>query len=72
MGENNGAPKGNDEYFRKARNVGGLALIGAAVVIALVDVWRTDVTADVWQFGLILGGGLLLLGVQGLDRFIKP
>lgn len=69
MADGNGLGPGD---YTKARTVGGLALIGVAVVIAMIDALRTDVTIDPFQFYGVLGAGLLLLGVRGLDRFIRP
>lgn len=70
MAEGNGFP--SPENFTKARTVAGVILLLTGSVIAIIDALRTDVTIDPIQFFLILGTGALLLGVRGLERFIKP
>lgn len=69
MSEGNGLP--SPENFTKARTFGGVLLITFAAIIAFIDTIRPDVNVDPIQFFLILGSGLLLLGVRGLERFIR-
>ena len=70
MAGGNGGPP--PELFTQMRAIGGIALITAAVAIALIDALRTDVEINGFQFFLLCGTGALLLGVQGIERFMKP
>lgn len=67
-----GNGNGGEADYTRARTFVGVALGLVAVVIALIDTLRTDVTIDAFQFFGILGAATLFLGVRGLDRFIKP
>lgn len=69
MAGGNGDPVAD---FTTARTFGGLALIVAAVLIALIDAVRVDVEIDPFQFFGIVGAGCLLLGVRGLERIVRP
>jgi hypothetical protein len=70
MAGGNGGPP--PELFTKMRAIGGLAFCAAAVIIAVIDALRVDVEINGFQFFLLCGTGALLLGVQGIERFMKP
>lgn len=53
-----------DSPYVKPRIWAGLAVTATAIVLALVDVMRTDVTVDGVQFALLLGTGLAMLGLD--------
>lgn len=69
MAGNNG---GSPLPFAQARTVAGLAFAAAACLIAIIDALRPEVEVDGFQFFLLCGTAGLLLGVQGIERFMKP
>lgn len=50
--------------FSQARAIGGLALLGLVIVLALIDAISPAFNVDSIQLGLLLGTSLLLLGVE--------
>lgn len=57
--------------FRKERAVAGLALVGLAIVLALIDAISTDYELDPVKFALILGTGAVFMGVDALAKLIR-
>ena len=58
----------SDAYsFGRARVVGGLACIGGAILLVFINALR-DAPTDSVIFGLSLGTGTVLLGVEGLRK----
>lgn len=55
-------------YYGKARTVAGLLLFVIAGLLALLDAILPDYSIDSIPFGLLLGTGSLLLGVEGIRR----
>lgn len=47
-----------------ARRWGGLLCIGASIVLGLIDAFSVDYVLDPISFGLLLGTGCVLLGVD--------
>jgi hypothetical protein len=50
--------------FSKPRAIGGLALLGLVMALALIDAVSPTFSVDSIQMGLLLGTALLLLGVE--------
>lgn len=59
-----GGPDDARPYYGQARIVGGLLLIGAAIILMLIDAASVEYAVDSIQLGLLLGTGLVLLGVE--------
>ena len=70
-----GAPVTNEQSsgsgYRQARIRGGLALIGLAIVLMLIDAATPDFTVDSIQLGLVLGTALALLGVEAGRKLLN-
>ena len=56
--------------FNRPRTIGGLLLIATAAVLVLVDAFSLDYSADGITLALLLGTGSVLLGVEGIRRYI--
>ena len=60
----------DDGAFNRPRTIGGLLLIATAAVLVLVDAFSHDYTTDGITLALLLGTGSVLLGVEGIRRYI--
>jgi hypothetical protein len=57
-------------YYGRARIAGGLMLIGAAILLMLIDSLSRDYSLDSIQLGLMLGTGSVLLGVEAIRKVV--
>lgn len=62
---------GSGSSYRQARINGGLALIGLAIALMLIDAWSPTFAVDSIQLGLILGTALALLGVEAGRKLLN-
>jgi hypothetical protein len=56
--------------FNRPRTIGGLLLIAAAVVLVTVDAISETFTADNVTLALFLGTSSVLLGVEGIRKYL--
>ena len=56
--------------FNRPRTIGGLLLISAAVVLLAIDAFSTSYAVDTITLALLLGTASVLLGVEGIRRFL--
>ena len=66
------APVTDDErpFYGQARIIAGLGTFALAAVLMLIDAFTTF-DLDIGRLGLILGTGTVVLGVEGLRRYIE-
>lgn len=66
-------PEERDEHpnYGRARIYGGLGLLLVASVLSVIDAFSVDYVLDSVPFGLMLGTGSLLLGVEGIKRLSR-
>lgn len=56
-------------YYGRARIVAGLGCFALAAFLMVIDAF-TEFDLDIARLGLILGTGTLVLGVEGLRKFV--
>lgn len=64
-----GGDSGDRPYYGSARIIAGLGCFALAGVLMLIDA-GTAFDLDIGRLGLILGTGALVLGVEGLRKYI--
>lgn len=56
-------------FYGRARIIAGLGCFALAGVLMVIDAF-TEFDLDIGRLGLILGTGALVLGVEGLRKYI--
>lgn len=58
--------------FNRPRTFGGLLLLATGALLLIVDAFSREYAADTIHLGLVFGTGSVLLGVEGIRRYLGP